>query len=102
VEYGLNPISARYEGTSLTYFDSTEKRICRYEGAPVIHYTRTVHSSYGINDTNAITENGTVVQITDPVNTLCGIRPAFTLPNSVDVLVAVPETDNTMATAETI
>lgn len=102
VEYDLDPINGRYEGTSLSYFDSSAKRICRYEGAPVIHYTRTVHSSYGNNDTNAITENGTVVQITDPVNTLCGIRPAFTLPNSVDVLVAVPDTGNTMATAEVI
>lgn len=101
-EYGLVPISSRYEGSTITYFNSDERRISRYDGIPVRHYTRTVDSSAGVNATNAITATGAVTHITSAVTTRCGIRPAFTLPSSLEVTIGVPSTANTMAAAEVI
>jgi hypothetical protein len=102
-EYGLVPISSRYEGSTIPYFSANaERRISRYDGTPVVHYTRTVDSSVGVNDTNAVTEKGEAVHITNPNTRRCGIRPAFTLPNSLQVTLGVPSTANTVATAEVI
>ena len=102
-EYGLVPISSRYEGSTISYFSaSADRRVSRYDGVPVTHYTRTVDSSSGVTDTNAIDATGSVIQVTNATTTLCGIRPAFTLPSSLDVIVGVPSTANTMATAEVI
>lgn len=101
-EYGLVPISSRYEGSTVSYFNSAERRIARYQGEPVKHYTRTIDSSAGVNDTNIVTATGDVALEKNPTTALIGIRPAFTLPNSLQVTIGVPDTSNTMATAEVI
>lgn len=103
-EYGLVPVSSRYEGSTVPYFSSDERRIARYHGTPVKHYTRTIDSSSGVDDVNVISADGaSVVLEKNPTTTTnVGIRPALTLPNSLQVTIGVPETSNTMATAEVI
>ena len=103
-EYGLVPVSSRYEGSTVPYFSGDERRIARYQGTPVKHYTRTIDSSSGIDDVNVISADGaSVVLEKNPTTTTnVGIRPALTLPNSLQVTIGVPETSNTMATAEVI
>ena len=104
-EYCLVPVSSRYEGSDVPYFlNNNERRIARYQGTPVKHYTRTIDSSAGVNDVNVISADGSsVVMEKNPTTaTSVGIRPAFTLPNSLQVTIGVPETANTMATSEVI
>jgi hypothetical protein len=102
-EYGLVPVSSRYEGSTVPYFsDGNERRIARYQGTPVKHYTRTIDSSAGVDDVNVISADGSsvVMEKNPTTTTTVGIRPAFTLPNSLQVTIGVPE--NTMANAEVI
>ena len=89
----------QYEGEVLTYFDTNDKRVAKYLGSPVIHYTRTISYTSGDDDCDAISATGTVVAETDPVTVLHGIRPAFTLPLGFEVTVGVPDE---LATAEVI
>jgi hypothetical protein len=104
-EYGMVPVDSRYEGSTIQYFlNNNERKIARYQGTPVKHYTRTINSSVGVDDVNVISANGSsvVVEKNPATTTNVGIRPAFTLPNSLQVTIGVPETANTMATAEVI
>lgn len=104
-EYGMVPVDSRYEGSTIQYFlNNNERKIARYQGTPVKHYTRTINSSAGVDDVNVISANGSsvVVEKNPATTTNVGIRPAFTLPNSLQVTIGVPETANTMATAEVI
>jgi hypothetical protein len=104
-EYGMVPVDSRYEGSTIQYFlNNNERKIARYQGTPVKHYTRTINSSAGVDDVNVISANGSsvVVEKNPATTTNVGIRPAFTLPNSLQVTIGVPETANTMATAEVV
>lgn len=101
-EYALSTPVGWSEGEAISYFDTDSKRVALFQGSPIGHYTRTFSYTTGDDDTAIVTVTGTVAKEVDPVNTLYGIRPAFTLPATFEVTVGVPSPANTMATAEVI
>ena len=100
-EYGFSPTLSKDEGELNYYFynQTDARRVALYNGVPSPHWTRTVE--YGSYDTGVVTAEGVEV-IGNPFTNVCGYRPAFTLPVDFEVTAGVPNTANTMATAEVI
>jgi hypothetical protein len=100
-EYGI-PMeqSTHHEGDTVAYFSSDDRRVAQYNGAADDHWTRT--PVYGDSDRSiCITRTGDY-NFRDANNYIAGIRPAFTLPADFEIDLSVPNTGNTMATAEVI
>ncbi len=86
-------------GQDITYFSTSARKIATLNGTPVNHWTRSLDSS----GRNAVyfTETGEY-SIGATRTFVAGIRPAFTLPADFEVTIAIPNTENVMATAEVI
>ena len=99
-EYNIGSTSGLpTEGYALSHFNSNNRRIANYNGAPVGYWTRTINNA--TTNVAYVTTSGTYSS--GAPNTLSlGIRPAFTLPLGFDVIVGIPNTTNAMATAEVI
>ncbi len=87
------------EGYSLSYFNSNDRRIANYNGAPVGYWTRTINNP--TTNVAYVTASGTY-SAGDPNTLELGIRPAFTLPLGFEVIVGIPDTTNVMATTEVL
>lgn len=101
VEYGI-PMeqSAYHEGEAIAYFNNDTRRIAQYNGAAEKHWTRS--PLYLNGDVSIyITPTGNY-NYQSAYSATAGIRPAFTLPADFEVDLSVPNTGNTMATAEVI
>jgi hypothetical protein len=100
-EQGITPGSGiSYEGGQIAYFNSAARRVATFNGVPTDCYTRTV--SYRPLIGHVITTAGSVSQIANPSEYEAGIRPVLFLPNTYEVSVADPNTENVMANAEVI
>lgn len=87
------------EGGSIGYFSVKERRVSMLYGSLANHWTRSID---GYRDSAAyITPSGDHA-LGDPDTVAAGIRPAFQLPANYEVTVGVPNTANTVATAEVI
>lgn len=98
-ELGLVSSGMPLEGTTLGYFNTNNRRISVFEGMADSYWTRTINTSNG----NAVFVNYIGSVATASANSgLHGIRPAFTLPASFEVIAGTPRTANTLAIAEVI
>ena len=87
------------EGSSIAYFNTNARRVSRISGSTTNYWTRTINTSTG----NAcyVSAGGTVATAIASEAAL-GIRPALTLPGTLEVTTGIPNTTNVMATAEVI
>lgn len=99
-EYGLTSSQGiPTEGSSISYFNSTARRVAYRNGGQVSHWTRSIdnlRSNAAYVNAFGFYDDG------HPNNLELGIRPAFTLPNSYEVVAGMPSTANVMAFAEVI
>ncbi len=79
-------------------FTTNKNRVATYNGSPVAYHTRDTYIGYGKSGFIDAEGGGWLL---DKLTT-AGIRPAFTLPATFEVVAGVPSTANTMATAEVI
>ena len=100
-EYNVQSESAiAYEGDAITYFDNNLRRVATFDGSPTDYYTRTYSGRTLVTD--SITTEGSLGNIENNTVVEAGIRPVLLLPNSYEVTVGVPSTENVMATAEVL
>lgn len=98
-------LTGSYEGEKIAYFNSTERRTATFDGVLTDYYTRTfTYNPYSTNIMVAtiITTAGLTREITNPTEYEAGIRPVLLLPNTYEVSVGDPSTENVMATTEVI
>ena len=89
-----------YEGIPITYFNSDVRRTAQYNGAAADYWTRTPISG-NTSESNCVNSAGNyTTQLS--YSYVAGIRPAFTLPSDFEIDLSVPNTANTMATAEVL
>ena len=101
IEYGFSSDkTATFEGVALPYFNSNARRVAQYNGAAVNHWTRSPF--FPFTDTHIVVNATGANTYQTSYNQSAGIRPAFTLPADFEVDLSVPNTGNTMATAEVI
>ena len=86
-------------GSNVPYFERVERRIATLNGTPTNYWTRSIDSTR--NNAAYITPDGGHL-IAKPDTFIAGIRPAFSLPADFEVTAGIPNTANTMATAEVI
>jgi hypothetical protein len=98
-------LEVSYEGDKIAYFNSAERRTATYNGILTACYTRSISYNY-YSDTpligRVITTSGSTSEITNPSEYEAGIRPVLFLPNTYEVSVGDPNTENVMANAEVI
>lgn len=100
-EYGLLGADANYyEGDTIAYFNTDKKRVAQYNGAADDHWTRTPVDSE--SDRSVCINSTGDYNYRNAYDYIAGIRPAFTLPADFEIDLSVPNTSNTMATAEMI
>lgn len=87
------------EGSSISYFNSNSRRIATLDGTPIGYWTRSINSAQNI--ACYVTQSGSY-STGQPNSLELGIRPAFTLPGTLEVTAGVPNASNVMATAEVI
>lgn len=100
-EYGFWGFNGFNAGNAVAdYFDGNPGRIpAKFNGSLVPQWCR--DSSSSARKANAISTTGTLLEL-DSFTELAGIRPAMTLPVDFNVIAGMPDTANTMATAEVI
>lgn len=91
---------ALYEGDVVPYFNTDARRIAKYNGAAVNHWTRSPIIGESSSSTCINTAGGYISQIA--YSATAGIRPAFTLPSDFEIDLSVANTANVNATAEVI
>lgn len=96
-EYNFS--GGQVEGDIQYYFTNPDRRIARYDGFAYEHWTRTIMLSQ--EEAVYVTNTG-ALGTGNPVVFRAGIRPAFTLPTSFEVVAGVPATSNILANAEVI
>lgn len=89
----IAPLSINYP-----VFSNDERRVALYNGVPTPHHTRSSNTSRNIM--GIVNANGQGESVN--MLTVAGVRPAFTLPDSFEVVAGAPSTANVMATAEVI
>lgn len=89
-----------YEGSPIEYFNSAERRKATYNGVLTDCYTRNVE--YKPLTATIITTAGSARETTNPTEYEAGIRPVLFLPNTFEVSVGDPSTENVMATSEVL
>ena len=82
-----------------SYFSAVDRRIALLNGTPTKHWTRNFGTTVS-NSWTYVTETGAFGAAAR--QTIAGIRPAMTLPVDYEVTVGLPNTANTVATAEVI
>jgi hypothetical protein len=99
-ELGIGRADGLVEGIAVQYFSGNERRIAQFNGAVSEYWMRT--PNYSLNsESRYVTVSGSSAPATS-YNYVAGIRPAFTLPADFEIDLSVPNTGNTMATAEVI
>ena len=96
-EYGF--AGAPIEGDANAYFNAAGRRVANFDGIPYEYWTRTVMYDEGI--VHYVTNTGWL-GTGDPIEFTAGIRPAFTLPTTYQVIISVPSAAYILATAEVI
>lgn len=90
-------------GNSIAYFNSNARRVARHNGAAVAHWTRSINSLASPPTAVAISASGDGTgELNTTTTSSYGIRPAFTLPATYEVIGNMPSTANVLATAEVI
>ena len=87
------------EGTAVAYFNSNSRRVSRFRGSTTNYWTRSINTS--TSNAGYVSAGGTFAVAIASSPSL-GIRPAFTLPGTLEVTAGVPSASNVMATAEVI
>lgn len=87
------------EGTSIAYFNTSTRRISRLNGSTTHYWTRSINNATG----NAcyVSAGGTYA-VGNANEATLGIRPAFTLPGTLEVTTGIPDTSNVLAVAEVL
>jgi hypothetical protein len=99
-ELGIGRADGLVEGIAVQYFNGNERRIAQFNGAASEYWMRT--PNYSLNsESRYVTTSGSSAPDT-AYTYIAGIRPAFTLPADFEIDLSVPNTGNTMATAEVI
>lgn len=100
-EYGHSVIDwMPNNGAEIVYFRGyPDRTVAKYNGSPVEYWTRSI--SYSERKASGITTDGNYF-IGDSSTDTKGIRPAFMLPLDFEVIVGIPSTANTVATAEVV
>ena len=96
-EYGF--AGAPIEGTAQSYFSTAGRRVANFDGMAYEHWTRTILFSSDV--AHYVTNTG-VLGTGHPIEFTAGIRPAFTLPGTFNVVVSVPSAAYILADAEVI
>lgn len=96
-EYNFS--GGQVEGAVNYYFINPDRRIAMYDGFQYEHWTRTVMVSQ--EEAVYVTNTG-ALGTANPIVFTAGIRPAFTLPTTFEVIAGMPSTANVLATAEVI
>lgn len=89
-------------GNSVVYFNSNARRVARYNGAAAAHWTRSISTA---NPPTAVAINSAgdgSGALNTATTSSYGIRPAFTLPTSYEVIGNMPNTANVLADAEVV
>lgn len=94
-----NFAGAPIEGTVQSYFNASGRRVANFDGMAYEHWTRTV--MYSSEVVHYVTNTG-VLGSGHPVEFTAGVRPAFTLPGTFNVVVSVPSAAYILADAEVI
>lgn len=90
-------------GSPIVYFNSNARRVARFNGSPVAHWTRSIYSLASPPTAVAISAAGDGIgELNTTTTSSYGIRPAFTLPADYEVIGSMPNTANVLATAEVI
>ena len=103
-EYGQSSIyGVVAEGSAIPYFNSASRRTAKHNGDIVPHWTRSVLSSANPRTAACINAAG---DGSGPLQTAttysAGIRPAFTLPATFEVVANIPNMSNVLADAEVL
>lgn len=105
-EIGLEASSGiSADGDPIAYFNSTARRTATLNGVPTDYYTRSfTYNPYLtiVRAADTVTAAGSIRQVTNPTEYEAGMRPVLFLPNTFEVSVAEPSTENVMATAEVL
>lgn len=88
------------EGAAFSYFNSDARRKAQYNGAAQSYWLRSARVDSSI-EMGAIEHSG-ASNTYYGLDIKAGIRPVFTLPFDYEVNISVPNTANTMATAEVV
>lgn len=90
-------------GNSIVYFNSNARRVARFNGAAAVHWTRSINSLASPPTAVAINSAGDGTgELNTATTSSYGIRPAFTLPTTYEVVASMPSTANVLASAEVI
>lgn len=87
------------EGAIQYYFINPGRRVANFDGIAYEHWTRTVIFSSEV--VHYVTNTG-VLGSGHPIEFTAGVRPAFTLPGTFNVVVSVPSAAYILANAEVI
>lgn len=99
-ELGIGRADGIVEGIGVQYFSGNERRVAQFNGAASEYWMRS--PNYSLNtESRYVTTSGSSAPAT-AYTYVAGIRPAFTLPADFEIDLSVPNTGNTMATAEVI
>lgn len=88
------------EGETVAYLASATRRIAQYNGTAAEYWTRS--PVFQETRESVIVDINGEFSYKAPYSYQAGIRPAFTLPADFEIDLSVPNTGNTMATAEVI
>lgn len=89
------------EGAPVAYFNSYARKVAQYNGAAFAYWLRS--PQIGTPTYNGcIDASGQQMLRDTTLENACGILPALTLPSDFEVDLSVPNTANTVATAEVI
>lgn len=99
-ELGIGRADGIVEGVHVQYFNSNERRVAQFNGAATEYWMRSPDYA-NTTSSRYVTTSGSSAPDT-AYNWVAGIRPAFTLPSDWEIDLSVPNTGNTMATAEVI
>ena len=89
-------------GEGITYFSSNARRVARFNGNIVPHWTRSVHAVSPRTAACISTTGDGSGSLQVATTYSAGIRPAFTLPPDFEVIGSIPSTANIMAIAEVV
>ena len=87
------------EGTGITYFNTNARRVSRFRGSTTNYWTRSTNNA---TSNAAYVSAGGTFAVAVASSPSLGIRPAFTLPGTLEVTAGVPSTANVLANAEVI
>lgn len=96
-EYNFS--GGQVEGAINYYFINPDRRVAWFDGFQYEHWTRTIMVA---QDEAVYVTNTGALGTANPLEFTAGVRPAFTLPSTFEVVAGVPSTANVLAVAEVI